>query len=234
MSQKSARQRSLAPAPDHEQAQELLERRRDPGRVMALTDGIFAIIMTLLVLDIQVPKLAGSELLRTAFLLDVWPNVVVFVISFVLTGLYWVAHRDMFNLVRGVDRGLVWLNILFMLPVALVPAAAALLGAYSHDQLALRIYGLLFVLIALMRLALWYYIGTRRHLLIEHVDRRTLLTGAFTSIALILAYLIAILVAGFAPYLSLGIYAGVPVLYFIGITLLRRLAPKGSPERDFT
>ena len=234
MSQKSARQRSLAPAPDHEQAQELLERRRDPARVMALTDGVFAIIMTLLVLDIQVPKLAAGESLKTAFLLDVWPNVVVFVISFVLTGLYWVAHRDMFNLVRGVDRGLVWLNILFMLPVALVPAAAALLGAYSHDQLALRIYGLLFVLIALMRLALWYYIGTRRHLLIEHVDRRTLLTGAFTSIALIVAYLIAILVAGFAPYLSLGIYAGVPVLYFIGITLLRRSAPKGSPERDFT
>ena len=234
MSQKSARQRSLAPAPDHEQAQELLERRRDPGRVMALTDGIFAIIMTLLVLDIHVPQLSANESLSSAFLKDVWPNVVVFVISFVLTGLYWVAHRDMFNLVRGVDRGLVWLNILFMLPVALVPAAAALLGAYSHDQLALRIYGLLFVLIALMRLALWYYIGTRRHLLIEHVDRRTLLTGAFTSIALILAYLIAILVAGFAPYLSLGIYAGVPVLYFIGITLLRRLAPKGSPERDFT
>ena len=234
MSQKSARQGSLAPAPDHEQAQELLERRRDPGRVMALTDGIFAIIMTLLVLDIHVPQLSANESLKTAFLLDVWPTVVVFVISFVLTGLYWVAHRDMFNLVRGVDRGLVWLNILFMLPVALVPAAAALLGAYSHDQLALRIYGLLFVLIALMRLALWYYIGTRRHLLIEQVDRRTLLTGAFTSIALILAYLIAILVAGFAPYLSLGIYAGVPALYFIGITLLRRLAPKGSPERDFT
>ena len=234
MSQKSARQRSLTPAPDHEQAQELLERSRDPARVMALTDGVFAIIMTLLVLDIRVPQLAAGESLRTAFLLDVWPNVVVFVISFVLTGLYWVAHRDMFNLVRGVDRGLVWLNILFMLPVALVPAAAALLGAYSHEQLALSIYGLLFVLIALMRLALWYYIGTRRHLLIEHVDRRTLWTGAFTSIALILAYLIAILVAGFAPYLSLGIYAGVPALYFIGITLLRRLAPKGSPERDFT
>ena len=234
MSQKSARQRSLAPAPDQEQAQELLERRRDPARVMALTDGVFAIIMTLLVLDIRVPQLAAGESLRTAFLLDVWPNVVVFVISFVLTGLYWVAHRDMFNLVRGVDRGLVWLNILFMLTVALVPAAAALLGAYSHDPLALRVYGLLFVLIALMRLALWYYIGTRRHLLIEHVDRRTLWTGAFTSIALILAYLIAMLVAGVAPYLSLGIYAGVPVLYFIGITLLRRLAPKGSLERDFT
>lgn len=234
MSQKPAQQRSLAPASDQEQAQELLERTRDPGRVMALTDGVFAIIMTLLVLEIHVPQLAAGESLSTAFLRDVWPSIVVFVISFVLTGLYWVGHRDMFNLIRGVDRGLIWLNILYMLPVALVPAAAALLGAYSHDALALRLYGLLLLLISLMRLVLWYYIGTRRHLLIEHVPPRTLWTGTFTQLTLILVFLIAIIFAGFAPYLSLGIYAGVPLLYFIGITFVRRSAPKGSLERDFT
>ncbi len=165
---------------------------------------------------------------------DVWPNLVVFAISFVLTGLYWVIHRDMFNLVRGVNRELVWLNILFILPVALVPAAAALLGAYSRDAFALRLYGLLLVVIALMRLALWYYIATRRHLLIEHIPPRTFWTGALLSIALILIYLIAMLFADVAPYLSLGIYAGVPLLYFIGITFVRRLAPKGSLERGFT
>jgi uncharacterized membrane protein len=140
----------------------------------------------------------------------------------------------MFNLVRGVDRGLVWLNILYLLPVALVPAAAALLGMYNHDPLALRLYGLLLLLISLMRLVLWLYIGTRRYLLIEHVPPRTLWTGAFTQLALIVVYLIAILVAGFAPPLSLGIYAGVPLLYFIGITFVRRAAPKGSLERAFT
>jgi len=233
MSQKSARQRSLAPASDHEQAQELLERSRDPGRVLALTDGVFAIIMTLLVLDIHVPQLSTGEALSSA-LLTVWPTLLVFVISFVLTGMYWVGHRDMFTLVRGVNRGLVWLNILFMLPVALVPFAAALLGEYSHDTLAIRLYGLLLLLIALMRLLLWYYIGTRRHLLIEHVDRRTLWTGVATAIIPAILYIVSLLLAGFAPYVSLGIYAGVPFLYFIGITFLRRSAPKGSPERDFT
>jgi len=160
----------LAPESDQERAQEVLERTRDPGRVLALTDGIFAIIMTLLVLEIHVPQLSAGESLSTVFLLEVWPNVVVFVISFVLTGLYWMGHRDMFNLVRGVERELVWLNILYMLPVALVPAAAALLGAYSHDALALRLYGLVLLLISLMRLMLWFYIGTRPHLLIEHGD----------------------------------------------------------------
>jgi len=234
MSQSPKLRKSFASTSDQEQAQELLERTRDPSRVLALTDGVFAIIMTLLVLEIQVPKLDPGETLTYAFLHELWPNIVVFVISFVLTGLYWVGHRDMFNLVRGVERGLVWLNILYMLPVALVPAAAALLGTYSRDAFAIRIYGLLLILIALMRLVLWYYISTRRHLLIEHVPPRTLWTGAFTQLALILVYFIAMLVADVAPRLSLGIYAGVPVLYFLGITILRRLAPKGSLERDFT
>jgi uncharacterized membrane protein len=234
MSQNPAQQRSQTSASDREQAQELLKRIRDPGRVLALTDGVFAIIMTLLVLEIHVPQLAAGESLSTAFLLEVWPTIVVFVISFVLTGLYWVGHRDMFNLVRGVDRGLIWLNILYMLPVALVPAAAALLSAYSRDALALRLYGLLLLLISLMRLVLWQYIGTHPHLLIEYVPPRTLWTGTFTQVTLILVFLIAILVAGFAPYLSFGIYAGVPLLYFIGITFVRRAAPKGSLERDFT
>jgi uncharacterized membrane protein len=116
----------------------------------------------------------------------------------------------------------------------LVPAAAALLSSYSHDALALRIYGLLLLLIAFMRLVLWYYIGTRRHLLIEQVPWRTLWMGGLTSITLILLYLIAILLSGFAPYLSLGMYAVVPVLYFLGITFVRKSALKGSLERDFT
>src|SRR6516164_521949 len=136
MSQGSQFRKSSASTSDQEHSRKLLERTRDPARVLALTDGVFAIIMTLLVLEIHVPQLAAGESLSTVFLIEVWPSVVVFVISFVLTGLYWVGHRDMFNLVRGVERGLVWLNILYMLPVALVPAAAALLSTYNRDALA--------------------------------------------------------------------------------------------------
>src|SRR6266853_5855932 len=162
MSQKPGRNRLLAPASNNEQAKELLARSRDPGRVLTLTDGVFAIIMTLLVLNIHVPQLTRGE------------------------------------------------------------------------DLALRLYGLLFVLISLMRLWLWYYIGTRPVLLLEQVDRRTLWTGAAAAIVPAVLYLVAMLLAGFVPYVSFGIYAVLPLLYFIGITLLRRSAPKGSPESDFT
>jgi TMEM175 potassium channel family protein len=69
--------------------------------------------------------------------------------------MYWVAHRDLFALIRRTDRGLVWLNILFLLPLCLLPFGAGLLGRYEHEPVALRIYGLLPVAIAVMRVVIW-------------------------------------------------------------------------------
>jgi TMEM175 potassium channel family protein len=234
MSQRPAQQKSVASVSDQGKAQEVLERTRNPARVMALTDGIFAVIVTLLVFEIKVPQLPAGKSLPNAFLLEVWPNVLIFVISFVYTGLFWMAHRDMFNLVRGVDRGLILLNFLYLLPMAMIPYAASLLSAFSGDTLALRLYGLLLLLIALMRLTLWLYIGTHAQLLYEDVDRRTLRSGALQALTLILLSLIAVLFAAFAPGVTLAIYAGVPVLYFIAVTFMRQSAPKGSQERNFT
>ena len=84
-------------------------------------------------------------------------------ISFVLAGMYWVAHRDLFALIRRTDRGLVWLNILYLLPLCLLPFGAGLIGRYEDEVVALRIYGLLLVLIALMRVVIWLYATNRPH-----------------------------------------------------------------------
>jgi uncharacterized membrane protein len=88
----------------------MLERLHDPARVLALTDGVFAIIITLLVLEIHVPELTHGHSLNQA-LHELRPSLVAFVISFVLAGMYWVGHRDLFALIRRTDRGLVWLNM---------------------------------------------------------------------------------------------------------------------------
>src|SRR5690242_13273036 len=101
-------------APEQED-DERVARRHDPSRVLALSDGVFAIIMTLLVLDVRVPELAAGQSLNQA-LGQVRPSLTAFVISFVLAGMYWVGHRDLFTLIRRTDRFLVWLNILYLLP----------------------------------------------------------------------------------------------------------------------
>ena len=152
-------------------ARVLLERLHDPARVLALSDGVFAIIVTLLVLEIHVPELAQGQSLNQA-LSEVRPSLTAFVISFVLAGMYWVGHRDLFALIRRTDRGLVWLNILFLLPLCLLPFAAGMLGRYDREPVALRIYGLVLVVIAVMRVVIWLYATNRPHLLWQRLDDR--------------------------------------------------------------
>jgi uncharacterized membrane protein len=138
----------------------MLERTHDPARVLALSDGVFAIINTLLVLEIHVPELTQGQSLNQA-LEEVRPSFTAFVIAFLLTGLYWVGHRDLFALIRRTDRGLVWLNILYLLPLCLLPFAAGLLGRYDQEPVALHIYGLVLMAIAVMRVIIWLYATNR-------------------------------------------------------------------------
>ena len=116
------------------------DRQHDPARVMALSDGVFAIIITLLVLEIHVPELTGGQSLREA-LSEVRPSFTAFMISFLVTAISWAGHRDLFAHIRRTDRTLVWLNILYLLPLSLLPFGAALISRYDREAAALSLYG---------------------------------------------------------------------------------------------
>jgi uncharacterized membrane protein len=216
-----------------EPARTLFERQHDPSRVHALSDGVFAIIITLLVLDVHVPELTENLSLNQA-LKEIRPSLTAFVISFILAGMYWVGHRDVFALIRRTDRGLVWLNILYLLPLCLLPFGTKLLGRYDGEPRALRIYGLVLVAIAIMRVVIWVYVTGRPQLLWHRLDDRQRRAGLALAVSSALVYLLGILVAGVAPGASLLIYAGMPVLYFLSITLLRSGRKRSQEYADFT
>jgi uncharacterized membrane protein len=88
---------------DQERARQSYERAHDPTRVLALSDGVFAIIITLLVLEIHVPDLARGQSLRDA-LREIRPSLTAFLISFVVVAIAWAGHRDIFALIRRTDR----------------------------------------------------------------------------------------------------------------------------------
>ena len=212
---------------------QLLERLHDPARVLALSDGVFAIIITLLVLEVHVPELTQGHTLNEA-LAELRPSLVAFVISFILAGMYWVGHRDLFALIRRTDRGLVWLNILYLLPLCLLPFGAGLIGRYDQEPVALRIYGLLLVTIAAMRVVIWLYATNRPHLLWQRLDANQRRAGLVLNLYPGLIYLLAFLVARTAPGISLLIYAAMPVLYFLSITVLRSGRRRNQEYADFT
>jgi uncharacterized membrane protein len=207
------------------------ERRRgNPDRVIAFTDGVFAIIITILVLEISVPADLGEQGLRRA-LEEIGPTLWAWVISFLIVGMYWVWHRDLFAQIRAVNRDVVWLNLLFLLPTSLIPFAAALLGEYSDEAIALRVYGGILMLASFARVAMYWYVIRRPSLLFDTPTVRGRRLGLALAAAPVAVYALAMAIAGVAPTLSVLLYLGLPLMYFVLITLLRK-HPETREEAD--
>jgi uncharacterized membrane protein len=166
-------------------------RLSSPDRIVAFSDGVFVIIITILVLEIAVPENLSERSLLEA-LGDLQSTFVAWVISFLLTGMFWVAHRDLFARVRIANRDLVWLNLLFLLPVSLIPFAASLLGRYPDDPVAMHLYGAVLVAATLMRFVLYRYVVKRPTLLSADVSTDRAGLGLAITAAPIALYLLAI------------------------------------------
>jgi uncharacterized membrane protein len=204
-----------------------------PDRVVALTDGVFAIVITLLVLEIAVPEDLGGQSLQQV-LEELRPTVVAWVISFMITGMYWVVHRDLFSRVCAVNRDLVWLNLLFLLPVSLIPFAASVLGHNSEEPIALHLYGVVMIATTVMRFVLYRYVIRRPALMWpdEAIDPTRL--GRAIAASPIVVYAVAMAAAEVSPSLSLTLYFSVPVLYFLLITWLRDRAGTQAEAEEFS
>jgi uncharacterized membrane protein len=115
---------------------------RDLDRIVFFSDAVFAIAITLLVLDIKVPEipddLVADEL--SAQLLALWPKYFGYVLSFVVIITFWNSHHSIVSGIRGYDRGLIWLNSIFLMFVAFVPFPTALISEYGDHQLPVAIY----------------------------------------------------------------------------------------------
>ncbi len=200
---------------------------------MVLSDGVCAIIITLLVLEVHVPE----ELHRGESLLSelgaIRPSIVAFLISFVVVAIAWVGHRDLFTVIRRTDRTLVWLNILYLLPLCLLPFGASSIARYPKDAVALRMCGLMLIAISATRIGIWIYAtcSTTRRILSSGGRGSPSLSVALGPAA---AYAVAFGIADVAPTVSLVIYGAVPILYLLAITFARSTAPPGSAEGDLT
>ena len=196
------------------------KRSANPDRLLTFTDGVFAIIITILVLELKVPDLTSGALLRES-LLEMEPTFTAFVISFFLVGMYWVGHRGKFTQVRYIDHNTIWLNLLFLMPVSLVPFAASILGEYPRDATALHLYGAVLIAVTLVRLALNSYLHRHPGLLwVQPTDKASRMAN-LVSAGPMVVYVSAMAVAAWIPWLSLLLYFSMPLLYFGLVAMLK-------------
>ncbi len=139
------------------------------NRLETLIDGVFAIAMTILVLELRAPDTLGPGGLA-GDLGGLWPRFATFFISFIVLGVYWFANHQVFHFVMRVNRTLVWLNILFLMGIALVPFAASLMGTYPKDPIALSLYGGVLGLLAALGYLIWWYLTGDRGLIEPGLD----------------------------------------------------------------
>jgi uncharacterized membrane protein len=143
---------------------------RDTTRLVAFSDGVFAITVTLLVLEIRPPTDDGSLL---DGLVDLWPSYLAYAVTFLFIGQVWVNHHVMFDHIRAADRLVLLLNTLLLMVVAFLPFATSVLAEAlrnGHDErTAVVFYGIAFAVTALTFNAVWQY-ACRQRLLSEALD----------------------------------------------------------------
>jgi uncharacterized membrane protein len=168
----------------------------ETARIEAFSDGVFAIAITLLILEIRVPPQTADGVLRDA-LRDLWPSYVAFLASFMTIGVMWLNHHRLFSLINKKDDGLIAFNLLLLLGITWLPFPTALLaehllGAHKDQQAAAVIYAGSFLALAIVFNVMWRY-AIRRKIVIEQpnaagISRQYLLGPIMYAVLLAVAF----------------------------------------------
>jgi uncharacterized membrane protein len=199
----------------------------ETGRVEAFSDGVFAIAITLLIIEVHVPGRAhagelGHELLR------LWPSYLGYLTSFLTIGVMWLNHHYVFGLIDRVDRTMLLLNTLLLLLIAFVPFPTAVLAQFVETdgaRAAAVLYGATLTLTAITYFAWWRYASADRRLIAEQVPDDVIddITRAYLPGTLL--YGSATALAFVSPWASAAAYLGIAVFYALPLAQWRaRLA----------
>lgn len=197
----------------------------DTTRLEAFSDGVMAIAITLLVLEIAVPP-SGRPLGKE--LLQLWPSYFAYVVSFVVIGAIWINHHAMFRHIAQADGTLLLLNVLHLMLVAFLPFPTAVLAEAFHrglgEPVATAFYGGTLTVIGISVTAMWRYAARGQRLLGAHLTAEEAQQIGRRFLIGPLVYAVATVVALVVPWLALALYLLLNVFY-----LWPRLLPVPSP-----
>jgi uncharacterized membrane protein len=193
------------------------QRRRYPtDRTAAISDGVFAVALTLLILDVKPPDKGTGHLAHA--LIGVAPRLGIFALSFAIVAYYWVVHHLIFASMRGVSVGLLWANLAFLFTIVVLPFSTAVLGADALAAPALTLYGINLAACTLTLTGAWYV--AERGDLIEQLQPKQ---RRYIVLRLTIQALVALLGVVFAfvlPVLALAVFVAFPIVY--ALTYRRR------------
>jgi TMEM175 potassium channel family protein len=191
----------------------------------AFSDGVFAIAITLLVLDLHVPEVGDGSLAHA--LARQWPSDASYAVSFLTIGILWINHHGLMRHIERCDRPLLCLNIFLLMMVAVLPYPTALISHYARSPNAATAavaYGSVMVTMALLFNAIWHY-AIRAGLLAPGADPRDVSGITRSYLPGPVLYLTGTLLAFVSADASLVMYAGIAIFYVVSASLWGRRDP---------
>ena len=188
-------------------------------RILFFSDAVMAIAITLLALDLKIPEpdAAGADQLAGR-LLQIAPQLLIFLLSFALSGFYWAAHHRYFRFIQRYDSRLIALNLVFLFFVVCIPFVASLIGRYGSVPLAVVVYSVTIAALGLSLAAIWSYATRRHRLTAPDLDAATIRAA---KIRLLGGPIVILLAAPFA-YFGRGVAITAWALAAVGVLAVVR------------
>jgi len=178
---------------------------RETLRVEIFSDAVFAIAITLLVLEFQVPD--GFTHNQLGSLIHQWPVFLGYVLSFFTIGIYWITHHNLFNFIKKTNKTMMLLNLLFLMSVCFLPYPTRLISEYNGLVATTVLYGIVLIFINLYLYFFWRYASSGHRLIDKDLSKRSIsLFGEKILIATGL-YCFGIIIAYFSPHWAMVAYA---------------------------
>ncbi len=192
------------------------------GRIEAFSDGVIAIIITLMILEIKVPTIASnaSSQMIWATVQGMTEPFIAYILSFVMVGVLWVNHHQFLRQLKHSDRNLLWYNLHLLFWMSLLPIPTNLLGqGFQRPEIA-ALYGFNMFMCALAFLLMREYVNRHDHLFIDNLSPELRKKARLKLLSSVVLYLISIFAGYISIYISLGIFILIPAAYFIPTNII--------------
>ena len=184
------------------------------SRMEAFSDGVIAVIITIMVLELKVPEHTDWEALRGLF-----PKFTSYILSFIYVGIYWNNHHHMLHYLHKVNGGLMWSNLFFLFCLSLIPFGTAWMGEHNFEKNTTVLYGILLIMVAIAYSILSYRIKKQEG---ENSEFAAAIGSGFKEKLSVVLYTIGIVSSFFQPYWALGFYYFVALIWIIPDKRLER------------
>lgn len=192
----------------------------DKARLEAFSDGVFAIVVTLLVLDIKLPVGTTEETLGQN-IIHVLPALGTYVLSYLIVGLYWIFHHRVASLIKSIDSRLLWLNIIYLMCIGLIPFTTSMLSEFIFSPTAIAGYGLNLVAITVSGFLIVRYLYAHKHLMTVKFTESMYESQRQQYVMIALLYALGALFGFLLPEISIFIYVSTTIYLILGTVFPR-------------